>query len=361
MKIKSFIKPLISVVIGLVFLELCIRLGLVLLPNLIPPVKFGGAHPRHLIIQDRELGYLLNPNFTCRETNDRREYYINVKINSQGLRDYEHDLSKDTFRLLALGDSYTFGEGVELKDTYLSILENILQTKFDQKIEIIKAGIPGYGTEQEILFLKRYISIFKPKIVLMGLLPQETFRSESPYTYCHGYIVDSKKINSLYLVSGKLYSSRAKNKFLGKLDATIKHYYITPQFMQSRFKSLRKKFKKQETKEENLVSVKDLNKKYALTFSLLKEYKEICLAHGAKPVIVLIEGNPIEHNFIMQFTKSINIPALSLYPFFKELENRNISYHYKHDLHWNVTGHKTAADAIFDFFFSNNILNDKFN
>jgi hypothetical protein len=91
-------------------------------------------------------------------------------------------------------------------------------------------------------------------------------------------------------------------------------------------------------------------------FLLLKEYKEICLAQAAKPVIILIEGNPIEDNFIMQFTKSINIPTLSLYPFFKELENRNISYHYKHDLHWNPVGHRIATEAILDFLLSNNIL-----
>lgn len=356
MKLKPTFKICLSILIGLVFLELCIRLGTIFFPRIIPPLQFGGAHPRNLIIPDKKLGYLLNPNFQCKETNDYKEYRVGVKINSLGLRDYEHNLSKGKVRILALGDSYTFGEGVELKDTYLSVLENLLQSEFGQKIEIIKAGIPGYGTKQEIIFLKRYISVFKPKIVLLGLLPKETFRSESPYTYCHGYIVDGKKINNLYLVSGKLYSSHAKNKFLGRLDAIIKHYYLTPQFMQSRFKNLRRKFKKQEPKEENLLSTEDLKKKYTLTFSLLKEYKKICLAHDAKPVIILIEGNPREDNFIIRFSRNADIPTLSLYPVFKELADKNTSYHYKHDLHWNRTGHKTAAEAIFDFIISNNLL-----
>jgi hypothetical protein len=95
MKLKSAVKPLISVFIGLVFLELCIRLGLFLLPNLMPPISAGGAHPRRLIIPDKELGYLLNPDFSCQETNDYKEYRVRVKINSLGFRDEEHDFSKE--------------------------------------------------------------------------------------------------------------------------------------------------------------------------------------------------------------------------------------------------------------------------
>lgn len=353
MKIKVIKKLLISVIIGLMFLELSIRAGMLLIPTLMPSLYLGGAHPRNLIIPDQETGYLLNPNFKGEETNDYKEYRIGVKISPQGLRDYEHNLSKKTYRILGIGDSYTFGEGVELKDTYLSVLENKLEEKYDpENIEIIKAGVPGYGTKQEIIFLKRYISFFKPDIVIMGLLPKEAFRSENPYTYCQGYIVESKKINQLYLVSGKLYSSHAKNRFLGKLDAFSKHFYLTPQFIQSRFKSLRKKFKKQNPKGEKFLSADELNKKYALTFSLLKEYKEICLAHGARPVIVLIEGNPIEDNFIIQFTKTIGIPTLSLYPVFKELDDKQITYHFLRDLHWNTTGHKVAAETILDFLLS---------
>jgi hypothetical protein len=50
---------------------------------------------------------------------------FNVKINSYGLRDYEYLLNKPpgATRILALGDSVTFGFGVNLEDTYTKILE----------------------------------------------------------------------------------------------------------------------------------------------------------------------------------------------------------------------------------------------
>lgn len=356
MKRKTLFNCLLSVLFGIFFLEFCIRIMTIFMPRLMDPLAFGGAHPRNLIIQDKELGYLLRPNFQTKETNDYKEYLIDVRINSLGLRDYEHDLSKNTYRILGIGDSYTFGEGAQIENTYLSVLEKELKNKYGQDIEIFKAGIPGYSTKQEVGFLKRYITLFKPKVVIMGLLPVEAFRSEYPYTYCHGYIVDSRKVDTLYLVSGKLYSSKAKNKVLARLDCIRKHYYLTPQFVRSRFKFLSKKLRKKKPEENEKENSENPETKYTLTFSLLKEYKQICLAHGAQPVIVLIEGDPVQDNYIMEFTSRIGIPTLSLYPYFKELAEKNIPYHFKHDLHWNVTGHEIAAKAIFEFLISNNII-----
>jgi hypothetical protein len=196
-------------------------------------------------------------------------------------------------------------------------------------------------------------------MAILGLLPQEALRSESPYTYCHGYIVDSKRVNNLYLVGNKLYSSRAKNRSLGYLDAAIKHYYVTPQFMQLRFKSLRKKFKKRPAQEEKILSPEELAKKYNLTFGLLKDFRETCAASGIQPVLVLIEGNPREDEYIGGYARSLKIPVLSLSPYFKELSEKNIAYHYPRDLHWNACGHRTAAEALFEFLISHNLIPER--
>jgi hypothetical protein len=48
-----------------------------------------------------------------------------VKINSDGFRDREFVIIKpnSTFRITALGSAYTFGEGVELDESYPKVLE----------------------------------------------------------------------------------------------------------------------------------------------------------------------------------------------------------------------------------------------
>src|SRR3989344_7830887 len=51
-----------------------------------------------------------------------------VKINSEGLRDYEYRIKKpdNTFRIVVLGDSMVFGYGLDLEDTFPKFLERKL-------------------------------------------------------------------------------------------------------------------------------------------------------------------------------------------------------------------------------------------
>ena len=63
-----------------------------------------------------------------------------------GFRDEEHTIEKapNTFRILALGDSFTYGYGARYEDTYLVVLEKLLNQRRQTpaNFEIIKMGIP---------------------------------------------------------------------------------------------------------------------------------------------------------------------------------------------------------------------------
>jgi len=81
----------------------------------------------------------------------------NLKVNSKGLRDYEYDYHKpdNTYRILILGDSFAFGHGVELDETFPKILEKKLNKRAnDIKYRVINAGVPSYATADELDFLK---------------------------------------------------------------------------------------------------------------------------------------------------------------------------------------------------------------
>ncbi len=66
---------------------------------------------------DERLGYRLVPNYEMRHQTSDFDTFI--KINSEGLRDYEHrkDENSTTFRILVLGDSITFGLGVNIEES----------------------------------------------------------------------------------------------------------------------------------------------------------------------------------------------------------------------------------------------------
>ncbi len=94
-------------------------------------------------------------------------------INQYGLRDREFALTKppNTFRIVTLGDSFTYGAGVALEASYVKQLEvklNANPDAQDVRYEVLNAGIPGYNTHQEFIHLQEVALQFDPDAILLG-------------------------------------------------------------------------------------------------------------------------------------------------------------------------------------------------
>ena len=82
-------------------------------------------HPKNLYTASSTLGYKNNPGFTG--IFDNPEYSSLISINSISLRDKEVlPKSSNTFRILGLGDSFTFASQVESREIYLKVFEKLL-------------------------------------------------------------------------------------------------------------------------------------------------------------------------------------------------------------------------------------------
>ena len=81
------------------------------------------------------------------------EYDTKIQINSEGLRGPEIT-KKNGLRILVLGDSITAGFEVPFKDTYSAQLQLLLNKKLDTPVQVINAGVRGYGTDQSFLYYK---------------------------------------------------------------------------------------------------------------------------------------------------------------------------------------------------------------
>lgn len=97
---------------------------------------------------------------------------VEVAINALGFRDREFPPEKPdgTCRIVALGDSITFGQGVPLADTYPKQLEALLRGSQDDghAYEVLNAGVQGYNTLQEAAVLRHRILPLQPDLLLLG-------------------------------------------------------------------------------------------------------------------------------------------------------------------------------------------------
>ncbi|MFI5396481.1 MAG: hypothetical protein ACHQ9S_13190 [Candidatus Binatia bacterium] len=111
-------------------------------------------------------------------TAEEREFFVPIQINHEGLRDVEHTYTKlpGVTRLLLLGDSFVEAFQVPLEQT----LARRLQALLGNGVEVIGAGVSGYGTASEMLFLKGEGLRYDPDIIVVCFFPENDVENNSP-------------------------------------------------------------------------------------------------------------------------------------------------------------------------------------
>jgi lysophospholipase L1-like esterase len=97
-----------------------------------------------------------------------RLWQCDVKINSHGFRDREYAIEKapGTTRIVALGDSITFGNYLPLETVWTERLE-ALYAKRGRPVEVLNLGVGGYDSWQEVRFLEQVGLQFQPDWVFL--------------------------------------------------------------------------------------------------------------------------------------------------------------------------------------------------
>jgi lysophospholipase L1-like esterase len=94
-----------------------------------------------------------------------------VSLNSQGFRDVEFSPKKPSsaFRIICLGDSWTFGANVDQEDAYPQRLGALLRQEFPQAdFEVFNLGVLGYSSYQGLELLRRGVLDMDPDLVVIG-------------------------------------------------------------------------------------------------------------------------------------------------------------------------------------------------
>jgi hypothetical protein len=118
-----------------------------------------GSSERSLAYRyDAELGWAPIPNSSAVVTNART---IHAQHNSLGFRDIE--VAPDARpTVLFVGDSFVWGVDAEADERFTDLLRSRLSD-----LNIVNAGVSGYGTDQEYLLLQRLWATIQPAVVVL--------------------------------------------------------------------------------------------------------------------------------------------------------------------------------------------------
>ena len=165
---------------------IAVSLGLVLLLEIllrsVAPQSLNGTSIRgeHFSATDSILGYRYVPGAVWRFRHP--EYEVEYAINGEGFRDAKpHPVPKPpgTQRVLLLGDSFTFGQGVAYEETWPVLAERELE-RGGAKVDLVKAGVQGMDTRTEYILLRRHARRYQPDAVVVGFLINDLY-TNIPY------------------------------------------------------------------------------------------------------------------------------------------------------------------------------------
>lgn len=140
--IRNLLLAAAATLVALLLGEAAVRL---IRPQIFP------VHPPGMYVADPDVGSALAPGFQGRL--ERAEFSAPFSVGPSGLRGEGGARDRSALRILALGDSQTFGFGVRDGETYAAVLERLLRERTGRPVEVLNAGVPGYGTADQRNFL----------------------------------------------------------------------------------------------------------------------------------------------------------------------------------------------------------------
>jgi len=111
---------------------------------------------------------------------EMHDYVCSERINSLGFRDREVSLRKArTYRVVAIGDSFTYGWGVNLEDAWCKRLERNLQEQ-GMDLEILNLGKPAAGPHEYADIAEFILPALRPDLLLVGVLAGDDLQQVGP-------------------------------------------------------------------------------------------------------------------------------------------------------------------------------------
>ncbi len=113
---------------------------------------------------------------------EKRYGDVLVTYNERGLRDRPIlPKAEGEYRILALGDSVTFGSGVPQHEIFTSRLEQLLPGRLQRPVRVINSGVGGYNTVQEVTYFKREGIMLQPDLVLLTYIGNDIEENRGPF------------------------------------------------------------------------------------------------------------------------------------------------------------------------------------
>ena len=302
-----------------------------------------------MMVLDAQLGWRHAPGLEKVFANEDGKGCL-VVTNEFGNRGPAHGPERrpGTYRILVLGDSFTEGVHVGEEELFTALLE-----QDDPVLEVVNAGVGGYGTVQELLFLREEGRKFDPDLVIKmfyGNDLSDNCMSFSPGLGPRPYA----RIENGQVSIVEDYTDDEYLEFCPPVPFAsflLRHSYLFYALNERVYQ----KVWAEELREKHLAKLRSVPDPVRLEiyFALLTRMCDMLVADNTAFAVALIatrdevqDGHAAYHAEIQRFCVQQGIPVLSLLPAMVESRANSRRPFFEHDIHWTAEGHRVAANDL---------------
>lgn len=284
----------------------------------------------------------------------------------------------DTFRIVVLGDSYTFGQGVERDSTFPAQLEKLLNGMgANLRFEVVNLGFCGLNTMTEVQLLAKegihpdtwapdpdYRGLaYQPDLVILEYTLNDSSTSWRVPGQVKGFDDRFRTGEVVLRVNGGPYSIPLPDK-VDKFLTMHSRLYLA---LVSGYNQLLGVLG---LREAGKGAIESTLSRYVDSFegwiwmnqalqqlSVIGKTANIPVIMAIYPDMVNLSAYPFAaaHQKVKSKAESYGIPTLDLLPFFQGRNERELIAT-PFDAHPNATAHAIAAQALFEFLKSNKLF-----
>lgn len=290
------------------------------------------------------------------------EYTTAVAINDRGFRGGPWRTDAP-LRVLVVGDSFTFGYGVQESEAYPAVLARMSAGE-GCPAAVYNAGVPGYGTLQERRIAHELVAAVRPQVVVLGFTVgsdlsdnlEQGIRPEAGYEVRDGFLVQ-KGTPSRTPLPLKAWMQERSHLYVLLQRARVRRAIQSAQGVRTRREC------------EHFLAVEpcgDMAIAWELTKEALRDMAALCADAGAR-LIVLLVPHPVQvddrlwdreragvtqreawgrcavQERITALCQELNITCVDPLPAFHA---RHEKLFFTLDRHLTVPGHATVARAL---------------
>jgi len=284
------------------------------------------------------------------------QFRTTVKINQKGLRDRDHSYKRtfDAQRILIVGDSFAWGYGVEETQRFSQDLERSMN------VEVINAGVSGYSTDQELLWLKNEGIKYDPDLVILVFAGNDIGDNHQQLVntiyYKPQFVIED---GHLVLTNYPVPKNSSQGKFMYYLSQRSALFY----FLVQRYFDLRSVYSKfianPRAPISSTTAISTKKESFKLTTTLIHEIYHVAESTGAKLMIVTTDRwwNWPSSESYQDFIEVLHSEGFSVLDVESMRGFDPERMLIPNDGHWSPDGHKFVATKVREFIEANQLLN----